>query len=114
SDAEFSERFRSHIVGHFAHSEPGRVYSRELKTKIKSASQKLMRLAKKRKETYYYVFDMPSEEAARVEAQNHISQLKEDFPAIVFLTLSQDSSLELKEQDCFSPLTDIFSTLKDH
>jgi hypothetical protein len=111
-DPEFMDNFRAHIVQHFAHKEPGREYSPALKTEIKSAAIILRRLAERHHQTYYYVFDMPPDPAGRQTAERVIAQLKADFPAIVFLTLTSDEGLELQEQELFAPLPDMFSRLK--
>ena len=112
-DADFIHRFRKHVVHHFARREPGRKYDPELQTDVKSAALKLKRLAEKLNQTYYYVFDMPQNDEEREVAQRTIAQLKADFPAIVFLTLTPDEALELQEQELFAALPEMFSSLRD-
>ena len=112
-DPDFIHRFRKHVVSHFARREPGRKYDPELQTDVKSAALKLKRFAEKLNQTYYYVFDMPQNDEERVVAQRTIAQLKADFPAIVFLTLTPDEALELQEQERFAALPEMFSSLRD-
>lgn|GEM_PF-4384764 len=100
------ERLRTtwsdYLIGRFADLER-RARERDRKEYIEDAADELDYRAKQRGETYYFLTDAPAEEGARRALKELISELKKDYPAVVFLQLNDAWELERKERQDFRP-----------
>ena len=57
--------------------------------------------------THYFIFDLPQHEAERRSWEAVIGQLKQQYPAVVFISLSREGEQIRRERRLLRPLRDL-------
>jgi len=95
-----------YMIGRFAAPEP-RARQRATRELIELAADELDYRSREQGKTYYFLTDAPAEADARRALAQMIGQLKESYPAVVFLQLNDAHELERSEKRQYRPFCDL-------
>ena len=109
ADAEkLREAWDDFMISRFAKLEP-RARQRHSSEYVEDVADELDYRARTQGKTYYVMIDAPSDKEARGAVGHLIRELKMAYPAVVFLQLNDDRTLEREEKRAFRPLCDMLS-----
>lgn len=106
SGEAFKEAFHTHLIQKFTDTDMRS--HRDRMTLIRYVSDELVFKAEEEAETWYFIFSPPSD-PPRVEIEAEVRALKQDYPAIVFINLSEDQELFRSETRLLRPVRDMLS-----
>jgi hypothetical protein len=102
---QFKKAFHDHLI--MSHVSPDDRSRLGLEGLIRLAADRLQYLAAKRNRTYYFIFQLPDETAKNQHGTELLRELKTNYPAIVFIKLTNEIDLIRHERQQTFPLLDI-------
>ncbi len=105
--SEFQQAWDDHLVEKFVSQEDRERSRHDHKTLVGLAADELEYLAEEYRRKHYFIFDRPQQEAERRSWEAVIRQLKKQYPAIVFISLSGDGEQIRRERKLLRPLRDL-------
>jgi hypothetical protein len=101
SVSDLEATIHDYLVTTFYRPEAGS--TRDVRQQRASAAINIEALGRHHRRTYYMMFPVPHEDAARNEVDALVRRLKEQYPAITFLALNDDGAVEQSELRRFGP-----------
>jgi hypothetical protein len=105
--AEFQKAWNDHLIEKFVAQEDRERSRHEYQTLVGLAADELTYLAQEYRRTHYFIFDLPQQEMERRSWEAVVGELKKQYPAIVFISLSREGEQIRRERRLLRPLRDL-------
>ncbi len=105
--SEFQKAWHNHVIGKFVSQEDRERYRNDYPTLVALAADELAHLAEQYRCTHYFIFDLPQQETERRAWEAVVGELKKQYQAIVFISLSREFEQVRRERRILRPLRDL-------